>query len=74
MAIYCGIDWAEGASRPRPDRWWAALLAKRRIEENLDGVTEMTAMLSAAGDSPDEPSRRRSRHRAGGSVALSVRP
>ena len=55
MAIYCGIDWAEGASRPRPDRGWAALVAKRRIEENLDGVTEMTAMLSAAGDSPDEP-------------------
>jgi len=48
VAIYCGIDWAEGHHDIVLIDGWGALVAKRRIEENLDGVTEMTAMLSAA--------------------------
>ena len=55
MASYCGIDWAEGHHDIAVIDGDGALVAKRRIEENLDGVAELTAMLSAAGDSPDEP-------------------
>ncbi|MGI8651162.1 MAG: IS110 family transposase [Geodermatophilaceae bacterium] len=55
MAVYCGIDWAEGHHDIALIDSDGALLAKRRINESLDGVAEFTAMLAAAGDSAEDP-------------------
>jgi hypothetical protein len=55
VAIYCGIDWAEGHHDIALIDGEGTLIGKRRIEENLDGVAALTAMLAAAGDRPDEP-------------------
>ncbi|MPY81666.1 MAG: transposase, partial [Actinophytocola sp.] len=55
MAVYCGIDWAEGHHDIALVDDDGALVAKRRIDESLDGVTEMTVMLAAAGDTAEEP-------------------
>jgi Transposase/Transposase IS116/IS110/IS902 family len=55
VAIYCGIDWAEGHHDLALIDGEGKLIGKRRIDENLDGVAELTAMLAAAGDSADEP-------------------
>ncbi len=65
MAVFCGIDWAEGHHDIALVDSDGKLLAKRRIDESLDGVAEFTAMLAAAGDSLEDRSRWRSRHRAG---------
>ncbi len=54
MAIYCGIDRAEGHHDIALIDDEGKLIGKRRIEESVDGVAELTAMLAAAGDSPDE--------------------
>ena len=51
MAMFCGIDWAEGHHDIALIDGDGTLVAKRRIEESLDGVAEFTAMLAAAGDS-----------------------
>lgn len=55
MAIYCGIDWAEGHHDIALVDDAGKLIAKRRIEESLDGLAEFTAMLAAAGDSAEDP-------------------
>lgn len=55
MAVYCGIDWAEGHHDIALVDDDGKLIAKRRINETLDGVAELTAMLAAAGDSEAEP-------------------
>lgn len=55
MAVYCGIDWAEGHHDIALVNDDGQLIAKRRINETLDGVAELTAMLAAAGDSQAEP-------------------
>ena len=55
MAMYCGIDWAEGHHDIALVDDEGRLVAKRRIAESLDGVAELTAMLAAAGDSAEEP-------------------
>ena len=55
MAVYCGIDWAEGHHDIALIDGDGALIGKRRIEESLDGVAEFTAMLAAAGDSVEAP-------------------
>lgn len=55
MAVYCGIDWAEGHHDIALVDDDGQLIAKRRINETLDGVAELTAMLAAAGDSEAEP-------------------
>jgi hypothetical protein len=55
MAVYCGIDWAEGHHDIALVDGDGALIAKRRIDESLEGVAELTAMLAAAGDSAEEP-------------------
>ena len=54
MAVYCGIDWAEGHHDIALIDSSGALVAKRRINESLDGVAEFTAMLAAAGDSAED--------------------
>jgi transposase len=55
MAVFCGIDWAEGHHDIALVDGDGRLVAKRRISETLDGVQELTAMLVAAGDSAEEP-------------------
>jgi transposase len=55
VAAYCGIDWAEGHHDIAVVNDEGKLIAKRRIEESLDGLAEFTAMLGAAGDSPEAP-------------------
>jgi transposase len=55
MTVFCGIDWAEGHHDIALIDEHGSLIGKRRIVESLDGLTEFTAMLAAAGDSGDEP-------------------
>jgi len=55
MAVFCGIDWAEAHHDIALVDDEGTLVAKRRIEERVDGVAELAAMLAAAGDSPEQP-------------------
>jgi hypothetical protein len=55
VAVYCGIDWAEGHHDIALVDSDGTLVAKRRISESLEGVAELTAMLAAAGDSAADP-------------------
>ncbi|MGH3498419.1 MAG: IS110 family transposase [Nocardioidaceae bacterium] len=55
MALFCGIDWAEGHHDIALIDGDGTLIGKRRIEESLDGVAEFTAMLTAAGDGAVAP-------------------
>lgn len=55
MAVFCGIDWAEGHHDIALVDEEGTLVAKRRIDESLDGIAELTAMLAAAGDTAEEP-------------------
>ncbi len=55
MAIYCGIDWAEGHHDIALTDGDGKLVGKRRIDETLEGVAELTAMLAAAGDTAADP-------------------
>ncbi len=55
MAVFCGIDWAEGHHDIALIDDEGKLVGKRRINESLDGVAAFTAMLAAAGDSTEEP-------------------
>src|SRR4051795_8781880 len=55
MGVFCGIDWAEGHHDIALVDDDGRLVAKRRINESLDGVAELTVMLAAAGDSAEVP-------------------
>ena len=55
MAVFCGIDWAEGHHDIALVDGDGTLVAKRRINESPDGIAELTAMLTAAGDGPEQP-------------------
>jgi transposase len=55
VAVYCGIDWAEGHHDIALVDGDGMLVAKRRISESVDGFAELTAMLVAAGDSAADP-------------------
>jgi transposase len=55
VAVYCGIDWAEGHHDIALVDGDGTLVAKRRIKESPEGVAELTAMLAAAGDSAENP-------------------
>lgn len=55
MAVFCGIDWAEGHHDIALVDGDGKLVAKRRIEETPDGFSGLTAMLADAGDSPEAP-------------------
>jgi transposase len=53
MAVFCGIDWAEGHHDIALIDGDGKLLAKRRINETLDGFAELIAMLAESGDSAE---------------------
>src|SRR3954465_4746581 len=55
MAVFCGVDWAEGHHDIALIDDEGKLVAKRRINESVEGVAELTAMLTAVGDSAEEP-------------------
>jgi transposase len=55
VAVYCGIDWAEGHHDIALVDSNGQLVAKRRISESVDGFAELTAMLAGAGDSAGDP-------------------
>lgn len=55
MAVYCGIDWAEGHHDIAFVDDDGVLVGQRRINETLDGVAELTTMLTAAGDTRETP-------------------
>src|SRR3954469_21793216 len=55
MAVYGGIDWAEGHHDIALVDDEGRLLAKRRIGETPAGLAELMAMLAAAGDSTADP-------------------
>jgi transposase len=55
MAVFCGIDWAEGHHDVALVDGDGTLVAKRRINESLDGIAELMAMLAAAGDGREQP-------------------
>lgn len=55
MAVFCGIDWAEGHHDIALVDGDGTLVARRRIKESLEGVAELTAMLAAAEDGVEAP-------------------
>jgi transposase len=55
VAVYCGIDWAEGHHDIALVDSGGRLVAKRRISESVAGLAELAAMLAAAGDSAADP-------------------
>ena len=55
VAVYGGIDWAEGHHDIALVDEQGRLVAKRRISESVAGLAELMAMLAAAGDSVEEP-------------------
>ena len=55
MAVYCGIDWAEGHHDIALVDDDGRLVASGGSTESLDGLAELTAMLAAAGDSAEAP-------------------
>ena len=62
MAVFCGIDWAEGHHDIALVDGEGRLLAKRRIDETPDGFTELPAMLPRP-ETGQTGSPSRSRHR-----------
>ena len=55
MAVFCGIDWAEGHHDIALIDGDGSLIAKRRINESLEQVAELAAMLATVGDSAETP-------------------
>jgi hypothetical protein len=55
MSVFCGIDWAEGHHDIAIIDDRGALLAKKRITETIEGFSELTELLTACGDSQEEP-------------------
>jgi hypothetical protein len=56
VAVFCGIDWAEGHHDVALVDEDGKLLAKRRIDETPDGLAEFNAMLAdAVGDTAEAP-------------------
>jgi Transposase len=55
LRVFCGIDWAERHHDIALIGQDGGLIAKRRINDGPDGFDELTAMLTAAGDSVEDP-------------------
>ena len=51
MAVYCGIDWAEGHHDIALVDDEGKLVGKRRINESVEGFAELVAMFAELGDS-----------------------
>ena len=55
MAVYCGIDWAEGHHDIAVIDDEGRLLAKRRVVESPTGLAELISMLAGIGDDVADP-------------------
>jgi len=55
MAVYCGIDWAEGHHDVALVDDEGRLVAKRRITESLDEFAELATLMTEAGDEAEAP-------------------
>jgi len=55
MAVFCGIDWAERHHDVALIDETGQLVARRRIKESAEGLSELTEMLAAAGDQAEAP-------------------
>jgi Transposase/Transposase IS116/IS110/IS902 family len=55
LKITCGIDWAEGHHDIAIADENGACVARRRIEESVEGFGELMAMLAEAGDTAGDP-------------------
>ena len=55
MAVFCGIDWAERHHDVALIDEAGQLVARRRIKESTEGLSELTEMLAAAGDLAEAP-------------------
>jgi transposase len=55
MAVFCGIDWAERHHDVALIDDAGQLVARRRIKESAEGLSELTEMLAAAGDQAEAP-------------------
>lgn len=53
--ITCGIDWAEGHHDIALIDQDGHLVVKRRIDESVNGVAELTTLLAEAGDTAENP-------------------
>jgi transposase len=53
--VFCGIDWAERHHDIALVDQDGTLIAKRRIPDNPDGFATLTEILTAAGDTADDP-------------------
>jgi transposase len=53
--VFCGIDWAERHHDIALVDEHGKLVAKRRIQESVEGWQQLLSMLAAAGDTPDAP-------------------
>src|SRR5438874_3522226 len=53
--VFCGIDWAERHHDIALVDEHGTLVAKKRIDESVEGWQQLLAMLAAAGDTPDAP-------------------
>jgi hypothetical protein len=55
VKVYCGIDWAERHHDVALVDQDGHLVARKRIAESVEGLTQLLAILAAAGDSAAEP-------------------
>lgn len=55
MHRYCGIDWAEGHHDIAIIDRDGKLVSKKRIGDDPNGFAELTALLTEAGDTADDP-------------------
>jgi transposase len=55
VLVFCGIDWAEGHHDVALVDGEGRLVAKRRINETVEGFAELIAMLAAAGNTAETP-------------------
>ncbi len=55
MVVYCGIDWAEHNHDVAVVDGDGAVLAKRRISDDIAGFTQVTEILCTHADDPDDP-------------------
>jgi transposase len=55
LKITCGIDWAEGHHDIAITDEDGACVARRRIDESVEGLSQLMTMLAEAGDTPEDP-------------------
>jgi transposase len=55
VSVYCGIDWSERHHDVALIDDAGQLVARKRIGESVEGLTELLDMLAAAGDTAEHP-------------------